>query len=209
MKRKLFIGVYNPSIILTYISVFCSILGIGKLLFSEKPVALESLDSAMILLIIAGICDMFDGRIARLCKRTDKEKEFGIQLDSLADTVSFVVFPVIILLSITNFSISGILIAMLYAFTGIMRLGWFNVTTEENKGFFVGLPVTLSALIFPAFFVVFRIIDCSFEAIVMQIVWSIVALLFVLNFKLKKPNLVFSIVMILLAIGVVTLILIL
>ena len=190
MKKKLFIGVYNPSIILTYISVFCSIVGIAHLMKSETLISFDYMRLAIPLLIVAGVCDMFDGTVARMCKRTDVEKEFGIQLDSLADTVSFVVFPACMLAHMANYSIVSMIIACFYTFAGIMRLGWFNVTTDTNKGFFQGLPVTLSAVIVPVFYVIFtalKITGPAFE-IAMQILFAVIGLLFILNFRLNKPD---------------------
>ena len=43
---------------------------------------------------------MFDGKVARMCKRTEEEKQFGIQIDSLADTINFIALPVVIMLSL-------------------------------------------------------------------------------------------------------------
>ena len=48
---------------------------------------------AYLSLLISGICDMFDGKVARKCKRNKKEKMFGIEIDSLADTVNFLLLP--------------------------------------------------------------------------------------------------------------------
>ena len=202
MKKKLFLGVYNPSIILTYISVFCSLYGIGNLMVRFDADPFPSLKLAMILLIVAGVCDMFDGRVARMCKRTEVEKSFGIQLDSLADTVSFVVFPAVILMYSSGMMISSIVIAMFYVFAGIMRLGWFNVTTEENKGYFFGLPVTMSALILPTWFLLSATLNIPYQTTIQQVVFGATALAFILNFRLKKPGLIFSIVMVVAAIAV-------
>lgn len=202
--KKLFLGVYNPSIILTYISVFCSIYGMGVLLLSNEKNIIDTVTLSMILLVVAGVCDMFDGKIARLCKRTDKEKDFGIQLDSLADTVSFVIFPAMILLFITKMHIISVIIAMFYVFAGIMRLGWFNVTTEENKGYFYGLPVTFSALILPTFHLIAQFAHLNIRNFVYQIIYALIAIAFINNFKLKKPGLVFSVIMLLMAIAVIT-----
>jgi CDP-diacylglycerol--serine O-phosphatidyltransferase len=188
--RKIFLGVYNPSIILTYIGVFCALGGIGLLTTQQVGASTNVITIAMILLILSGVCDMFDGTIARMCKRTEQEKQFGIQLDSLADTVSFVVFPATVLLFATGARIDTMLIACLYVFAGIMRLGWFNVTTEENRGVFFGLPVTSSAFIFPMIQAVLLLVNAPQHT--MNIVWkcafTAVALLFIANFKLKKPK---------------------
>lgn len=180
--KKPFIGVYNPSIWLTYIGVFCAIFGIRTLLSSQN------MDLVMISFILSGVCDMFDGRVARHFKRTEQEKQFGIQLDSLADTVSFVAFPAAILLSVTQCSFLSVITACFYVFAGIMRLGWFNVTTEENRGVYQGLPVTFSALVFPLSYLILRLLDFDIFHIVYPVLVACVGLMFILNFRVKKPG---------------------
>lgn len=184
--KKRFIGVYNPTIILTYLGVFCAVSGIGLLLSLRPPVYSWGMDIAMILLIVSGVCDMFDGAVARRFKRTEQEKEFGVQLDSLADTVSFVAYPAIILISVTAKLYVSIPIACFYVFAGIMRLGWFNVTTGENKGIYQGLPVTSTSAIFPAFYLLLRLFRIPYLPIVFPVLFGCVGLLFITNFRLKK-----------------------
>lgn len=196
MKKPL-IGVYNPTIWLTYIGVFCAIIGIGLLLCAG------SMDTAMILLILSGVCDMFDGVVARRFKRTEQEKQFGIQLDSLADTVSFGVFPAAILVSVAGGSIPGILIACFYVFAGIMRLGWFNVTTEDNKGFYQGLPITFCALIIPLCYLVLRLLKLDIFHLVFPVVFACLGLLFILNFRIKKPGMRVLLLLAALAVAVI------
>lgn len=201
--KKLFFGVYNPSIILTYISVFCSIYGMGSLVSYKETDSINVVSLCMILLAVAGVCDMFDGKVARMCKRTEKEKEFGIQLDSLADTVSFIVFPVSILMFVCDFNILSVVISMFYVFTGIMRLGWFNVTTKENRGLYQGLPVTFSALIFPTAYLLLKHFELYIGSFSFVILYLITAILFITNFKFRKPNLKFIIMMLLIAVVVI------
>ena len=184
--RKLFIGCYNPSIILTYMGTISAITGIGVLLSNKTLGSIEPMGVAMITLIISGLCDMFDGAVARRCKRTEQEKEFGIQLDSLSDTVSFVAFPACMLIRMTDFHIVGLLIAALYVFTGIMRLGWFNITTETSGGIYSGLPVTFAAVIFPTFYLILSFLKLGYTALIFQCLFALVAILFVTNFKTKK-----------------------
>ena len=205
MRKKLLIGVYNPSIILTYISVFCSVFGMGYLLFAEQAKVNDKMMWPMILLVIAGVCDTFDGRVARMCKRTDKEKEFGVQLDSLADTVSFVIFPAIMLLYLTQLHPLSVIAAMFYAFAGIMRLCWFNVTVEENKGMFFGLPVTTAAVIFPMFYLAIKRLVLYAQVYIYPILFIAVALAFIGNFKIKKPGLKTALTMIGIAIILIVL----
>ena len=89
------IGCYNPSVILTYIGICVSIMGILNA---------HDLKFAFICLMIAGVCDMFDGPIARKCKRDDLGKAFGIQIDTLADVTNFVVFPMVLFNAIVHTS---------------------------------------------------------------------------------------------------------
>lgn len=51
---------------------------------------------AVICLMISGLCDMFDGPVARLKNRTTSEESYGVQIDALADIISFGIFPVVI-----------------------------------------------------------------------------------------------------------------
>ena len=186
LKKKIFFGVYNPSIILTYISVFSALYGIVCIMNQKFATMLIP----VIALVVSGVCDMFDGTIARKCKRTEIEKEFGIQLDSLADTVAFVVYPVIMLLYWTNYHAISIVISCFYVFAGIMRLGWFNVTTEENKGVFQGIPVTSIAIILPLIYMLCTkyAVQANVYAIIMQALFTAVGLLFIANIKIAKPT---------------------
>ena len=77
------LGVYDYTVILTYISLWISI---GGMMLSLNG----HLDLAVLCLALSGLCDMFDGKIARTKKdRTEIEKRFGIQIDSLCDIVLF------------------------------------------------------------------------------------------------------------------------
>ena len=82
----MFLGIYDYTVILTYISLGISVFGITRALEGDFKVAIFCL-------ALSGLCDMFDGKIARTKKnRTDDEKNFGIQIDSLCDVVCFGIF---------------------------------------------------------------------------------------------------------------------
>lgn len=196
-----FIGCFNRSVIITYFGLACSLLGISLLLTQNVYESVNRMDIAMIFLIIAGICDLFDGFIARKCKRNDIQKQFGIQIDSLVDVISFLVFPAVILLKMNT---SMWWLAILYMIAGITRLAWFNIHTDGHTDYYQGLPVTFIAFFAPIIYS----LNIGFNNIVFPILYSIISLLFVLNIPIKKPKSIlayalFSIV----AIGVVLLIL--
>ena len=81
------IGFYNYTVILTYMSLISAITGMT---FAHAGM----FGAAIFCLALSGFFDMFDGKVARRKKdRTDDEKLFGIQLDSLCDVVAFGAFP--------------------------------------------------------------------------------------------------------------------
>ena len=180
----MFIGKYNKSLIITYI-------GVAFAVFGMNYVIKGNLKFGMICMVIAGVCDLFDGKVARMCKRTDEEKKFGIEIDSLADMVGFVVFPVVIGYSMGLNAYYNILAYVLLVLAGITRLGFFNISVAEtNKDVpvktYSGLPVTSTSIIIPLFWFICELIKkISFKAIYVYIIYMI-ALLFVLNFKIPK-----------------------
>lgn len=111
----------------------------------------ECLWIAAILIFLAMVFDMLDGRAARWAKQTS---EFGAQLDSLCDAVSFGVAPAVILIKFTAESAPPMLvarllwvIAVLFVVCAILRLARFNVETDEEDTheFFSGLPSPAAA----------------------------------------------------------------
>lgn len=87
---------------------------------------------------------MFDGKIARTKKnRTEDEKQFGIQIDSLCDVVCFGVFPIVLCYELGMRRIYSMAILVLYGLAGVIRLGYFNVMetkrqqeTSENRKYY-------------------------------------------------------------------------
>ena len=97
--------------------------------------------------IIGGIFDMFDGIMARL---THSSSEFGVELDSLADVVTFGVAPSAILYALYfhQFAGTGLLLAALPAMLGAVRLARFNVQLVGfDKDYFSGLPIPSAAIL--------------------------------------------------------------
>lgn len=197
----MFVGKYNKSVILTYFGVSCSLAGIGLVMYGY-------LTAAMICLIVAGGCDLFDGMVARRCKRDEQEKEFGVQIDSLADVVSFLVFPTVIGLNVLPIAMSPVLVV--YVLCGIIRLAWFNLSTlqEGAQGYYEGLPVTYAALILPLFYLVLGFVPFGFKEILWTVLYGVIAFFFIFRIKIKKPGGVWYGIFGMLAIAVITLLII-
>ena len=189
------IGKWNKSVILSYLGLLSTTIGI-YLVFNNK------ISYAFACLVISGICDMFDGTVARKCKRTKDEKEFGIELDSIVDVMSFIAFPIVVLSTI-NTSWYFIPIAIIYSVFAAARLAYFNIkTADKNKAVshYIGLPVTFAALIFPIVYLLSYFISSNLFVIIYNLITFIVAILFILKIKVPKPKLLPSIMLIFLAI---------
>ena len=199
------IGIYDYTVILTYLGFSCGMLGIF-LSITHHPFP------AILCLMMAGLCDMFDGKVARTKeKRTKEEKNFGIQLDSLSDLVCFGVLPVLIAYSINIKTPFMIPIMLFYPLSALIRLAYFNTLEITRKGDgpvkeYTGLPVTSSALIFP-FIYIFRKVLGKYFILIYGILLVVVGILFISNIKIKKPSIKMMFLFIL--IGVIEVILIL
>lgn len=94
------IGYYNVSVILTYIGLLSSFFGMANLSVARSnPWAIKI---AFLCLLFSGLCDMFDGKIARRTNRSPEAREFGIQIDSLCDLICFGVYPAFIVITISR-----------------------------------------------------------------------------------------------------------
>ena len=207
-EKRLFVGCFNKSVILTYVGLASAISGIFITLVGGDN---KAFFIANILLIVSGICDLFDGVVARKCKRNDTQKAFGIQIDSLVDVIAFLVFPATLLMKslsgVTGYV--GLVISIVYVICGVTRLAWFNITTDGNTRFYSGLPVTYSALIIPVFnlIVSFTFVQNLLgvlisQGIILMVLYVAIALLYILNVPIKKPRGIWCIVFSVLAIVV-------
>ena len=198
------IGFYDYTVVLTYCSIISAIVGIVLSLGATAHP-----QWAVFLLLLSGLCDAFDGKVARTKKnRTRAMQNFGIQIDSLADIVAFGILPVCIGLALWNYSAASaeagsfvlpyavpILISCLYILAAVVRLAYFNVTEEERQSigaskreFYTGLPVTAASLIFPTLVLLQKLTRADlcwlYHAVMLATAGACVG-----KFHVKKPNL--------------------
>jgi len=171
----MFIGFYNKSIILTFMGLFFTVLGI-KFSFEGE------LYYALVLMVLSGICDCFDGYVASLVKRNEKEKLYGVELDSLVDTVCFGVFPILLGISLGYTSYSNIVVYFIYLFAGITRLGYFNVD-DDNKKCFKGVPITTISFVLPL------VLAFTTNQVIIMTTYLIFSFLFLFKIEIKKVSL--------------------
>ncbi|MBQ9538732.1 MAG: CDP-alcohol phosphatidyltransferase family protein [Treponema sp.] len=219
------IGFYDYTVILTYLSMVSATTGIMLCLNDIGHPYL-----GMFFLMFCGLCDAFDGKVARTKKgRTDQMKKFGIQIDSLSDLVAFGVLPACIGIAMLRSSIEFSIfpdfkflhladkpivtkliltaIAILYALAAMIRLAYFNVTEEERqetdkntRKVFTGLPVTSAAIVFPTILLI-HIFSKADLTLLYFVFLAVVGFLFISRIQVKKPTM--RGLMILIAIGAV------
>lgn len=107
------------------------------------------------LIAAAGLFDVLDGMMARLVNGTS---EFGVELDSLADIVSFGVAPSFLLyeFGLSQLGLAGVVVAALPAICGSVRLARYNINFQVKKDYFDGLPIPAQAATVVAFILVFH-----------------------------------------------------
>ena len=183
------IGFYDYTVILTYVSLASSVIGMTQAIHGRFKVA-------VVLLAFSGLCDMFDGKIARTKKnRSDDAKAFGIQIDSLCDVVCFGAFPALIcyLLGVRGFL--GMTVIALYCVSSVIRLAFFNVMemnnaliTEEGEKFYRGLPTTSMAVALPLVFMIQFFVPDRVFVVCLYLLLLVVGLLFIVDFRFRKPS---------------------
>lgn len=178
------IGHYNLSSLLTWLG---AAFGTAGLSFA----AAARFAPAMSCLILAGLCDLYDGTFAARFLRTPEEKAFGREIDSLADAVSFLALPAVLAFQLAGTGVAAATVMVLYVLAGVTRLAYFNLTgIEETKAgrYYRGLPVTYAALIFPALYLPLSYLPDG----IFRFIWLGLCLLtgaaFVLDRKIAKPD---------------------
>ena len=206
------IGFYDYTVWLTYLSMLSGTAGIILCLnVIGHPYI------GMFFLMFSGLCDAFDGKVARTKKnRTETMKKFGIQIDSLADLICFGVLPACIGIAMMRSSISYetlmefrflklvkkptvvvdilTVTAVFYVLAAFIRLAYFNLTQEERqeteggvRKTYVGLPVTSSALIFPTILILHIFLSVDLTFLYFLFL-IIIGFLFISEIQVRKPK---------------------
>jgi CDP-diacylglycerol---serine O-phosphatidyltransferase len=135
---------FIPSLF-TVLNLFCGFM-------SVISASAGQIEQACLFIFYAGLFDMFDGVVARF---TGTSSKFGVELDSLADLVSFGVAPSFILYKAFFHTLDGIGIALssLVMIFGALRLARFNANLIGfDKNYFSGVPVPIPAVTIASFF---------------------------------------------------------
>jgi CDP-diacylglycerol--serine O-phosphatidyltransferase len=195
VNSKPVVGYYGLWVALTYLSVIVAILGIHFAL-------MENVRHALVCLMISGVCDMFDGRVASLFKkRNTRERHYGIQIDSLSDIISFGVLPAAIGYGERYYDVHKFVslgwfdtaVFPIYLMAALIRLAYYNVIETELHGqnrkrtYYEGLPVTSVAIIIPLVYAICHIFSKSMFGIY-NLLLIFLSAAFILKIRVPKPR---------------------
>ena len=193
----MFIGVYNLANFVTLMGLASAV---AAIFVAGYGAGYDQIKLAVCLFLLSGLCDMFDGRIARgKGGRTRKEKVFGIQIDTVCDMVSFGITPVVIVYNLGYKEWYDVAVYILYAACAAIRLAYFNTqaieeTPDLNMKSFTGVPVPFSCMVLPPLMILKSMLEK--QPVTVNIIFDIamlaVGIAFILNVKIKKLNLAYS-----------------
>ncbi|MCB9593717.1 MAG: CDP-diacylglycerol--serine O-phosphatidyltransferase [Sandaracinaceae bacterium] len=184
LRKTLFL---LPSLF-TLSSIFC---GFYAVVLCLGEVDSESFYRASLLIVFAMFFDLIDGRVARLTKT---QSAFGVQIDSLADLVSFGVAPAVLVYrwSLQTMDTLGVLLAFVFVACGAIRLARFNVLAMNESGapkkpgkYIVGLPIPGAAGVLVSLVVANHVVAGTLHAQAMIVVAVVVTLSFFMVSTIK------------------------
>ena len=156
----------------------CSLFGLLSALFAIYFAIKGVFLASIIGILWAVLFDWYDGIIARNLKgRTKEQGEFGAQLDSLIDIVSFGVFPAILLLSYGNYSIYYMPGAFIILSASALRLSYFNIYGLIDSKTYKGLALDNNVLLLAFLFLFESFFEHSTFSVVIYILLMILSTL--------------------------------
>ena len=183
-----------------------SLVGLFFSLWSMKNLFNGNTDLAIILFVLSGLCDLFDGKFARIFKRNAFHRQMGEYIDSFVDMVSFVALPIVFLLHFISGPILPLILAFFYAICGIHRLGYFHIMKDTD---FIGVPVTYITLAVTVTYTIFHLFDATgsslFQASII-LLFILMPLGFVWNRPVQRPTSKMYVLFVVLAIFVLVVI---
>lgn len=145
-KRKLFFK-KSISLLPNIFTIANAFFGFCSIIFASK----SDFMPAAYFILLGALMDSIDGRLARFI---GVSSEIGLQLDSLADSISFCLAPALLIYfwQLKSLGFLGLIISAIFFITGILRLARFNVISHEQSLFFLGLPTTIAGCFLVAFY---------------------------------------------------------
>lgn len=170
----------NQSLIKTTYKYIPCCVTLSNLLFGVLAIfsAIDgSLNAAIIYVLLGSLCDSFDGFLAR---KLGVSSEFGKELDSLVDIVTFSVAPVVIFSQQHTLTLPGKIFIVMFVACAALRLARFNVKQSKSK-YFIGLPVPAAAYLL---LITSKFLDYKFAVVIgMFLAVAMISSIKIKNFK--------------------------
>lgn len=181
MKKP--IGYYRLCDLLTMGSVCIAFAGMGMALTQHFVLS-------FLCLLLCGVCDAFDGVLARRRNDPPQKQTYGLHLDALADLICFGVLPAVITLQLGR-SLFAAAAGVLYLLAALVRIAFHGalLARQELDGrTCLGLPTEASAAVYPVLGLALRLLDHSLLRYVMPALLLVLAVLFLLPVRIRKPD---------------------
>lgn len=171
--------------IFTFGNLSCGLLSLTMTLAAAPQNNSDYYKLACVFILLAGIIDRYDGRVARAL---NVSSELGKELDSLADLVSFGVAPSILaynLLGInSDFKLVSYILLLIFPISGAYRLARYNLSTFDGN--FRGIPITVAGMLMALYFLILLSLDIYSNPILTIILMLLFSYLMVSKIKIKK-----------------------
>jgi len=174
----MFIGIYSLSVLFSYIAI-------GLAFLACYFVIDGNIKWALIMYLLVGMVDVFDGKFASLFKRNDFEKRYGVQIDTVIDVFNYSAIPLVLLYFMGFNRWVDAILFFVYAFCVTSRLAYFNTMVDENKGIFYGVPSTMIVVFLPIMVIIYTLTNSMW---LLRGLLLIVSLSFIINIKIKKSR---------------------
>ena len=210
-ESKHIVGFWHYGVILTYLSLALSVCGIC---FAAAYGGPRRDDIMAFLLLMSGLCDAFDGMVAKTRRnRTDNDKLFGMNIDSLSDMVSFGIAPVMVGVAMHLTRWYYVIFYIFFVLCALVRLAYYDVSefnrlkdpelASKPRTSYEGLPVTNAAFVTVIFYLIATMLDnpvyaasiglsardvMIYRGVIMMVCYVTLGLLFVIKFKMFKAK---------------------
>lgn len=210
-ESKHIVGYWHYGVILTYLSLALSVCGIC---FAAAYGGPRRDDITAFLLLMSALCDAFDGMVAKTRKnRTQGDKLFGMNIDSLSDMVSFGIAPIMVAVAMGLTRWYYCIFYVFFVLCALVRLAYYDVTevarlndpeaASKPRTSYEGLPVTNAAFVTVIFYLIATMLDnptyaasigltqdavLIYRSVIMMVCYVLLGILFVIKFKMFKAK---------------------
>lgn len=167
-----------------------SLLGLAAAALGTLLAVRGRIELAVVCLIVSGVCDLFDGYVARRTTRSERAERFGRAMDGIVDIPSFGLAPVVLVAS-TGPGPWFPPVAVLFVLCAGLRLAYFDVHGTVKTGtreYYLGVPVTYVALVLPIAFIPLSSLAPAARGAGLTVLLLLLAFGFVLRVPIPKPT---------------------